>query len=236
MCGFRFPRLTCFITDKPQGVRLRARCARAEAHAQCKLGQSGLAGKGCRHHGRRCALPTGPLGFPQHRWRQGDGRSTPSARSLYRSGGIHAARSWRRRLVVAFAEQARLRQGEPQLAHVALAVGAAIGRHQPIPEDRPAVPAVQQAPKLPGPQQPQQAHCRPRHAATSGVPVPDGSHANAQIGRRRLPVAQQAAMPKLAETFRTDEPLPPGTLPRADRFAGFRRGRGGRFLPWLNFA
>ncbi len=151
----------------------------------------------------------------QRRGRHGNGRSTPSARSVYRGGGIHAARHRQRGGVVALTEQPRLREREPQAAHVALPVVPAIGRHQTVTVDRPAVPAVQKPTKFPGSQQAQQAHHRPRHAAAPGVPMPDGAHAHAEVRRSRLAVAQQAAVAQLAKSGRADEPGTPTPWPRA---------------------
>ena len=120
--------------------------------------------------------------------------------------------------LVALAKKRRLRQRQPQVAHVAFEVDPAIGRDQPIPPDRPAVPAVQQSAQLTGTPQPQQAHRRPWHPVAACIPVTDGAQGNTQVGGTGL-AAQQAAMTQLPEAVRRH-------VPDAAAAAGGRLGRG----------
>src|SRR3546814_20223210 len=86
--------------------------------------------------------------------------------------------------LIALTEQVSLLDRQPPVAHVALPVDPAFRRHQPIPDDPPAVPAVQQTAQLAGAQQAQQPHRRPWPAVPATVPVTDGTQADAAIPRR----------------------------------------------------
>ena len=103
------------------------------------LGLSQLGGRADRNSGfggEGVPLPDGArLGFPcplfalaDHHARE---RDTPSSRSA------RLRRTWPRGPVVALTEQGRLRQRQPQVAHVAFVIDPA-GGHQPVAPDRPS--------------------------------------------------------------------------------------------------